>query len=129
MASLPESSAPLYDADRLSAWLEPEDRNNLLRLFLQTADESLTKLKDMAETNPRDDHGLGHELHALKGAAVSVGAMQLATLAKSMELGLKHQGGSDGPMQDKSEFQKALLALQSRLDATRDALSSFLIAP
>jgi HPt (histidine-containing phosphotransfer) domain-containing protein len=129
VASLPESSAPLYDADRLPTWLELEDRNSLLRLFLQTADESLTKLKTMAEANPRDDHGLGQELHALKGAAVSVGAMQLATLAKSIELALKHQGGSNGLLQDKSEFQTALLALQSSLDATRSALSPFLIAP
>jgi HPt (histidine-containing phosphotransfer) domain-containing protein len=128
VASLPESSAPLFDASRLPVWLEPADRHGLLSLFLQTADESLTKLKAMAEANPRDDHALGHELHALKGAAVSVGAMQLATLAKAMESDLKLQSGAQDTRLDKPEFQKALLALQSSLDATRSALSPFLIA-
>lgn len=119
MALHPENQALIFDVARLPAWLEASDRDGLLRLFLQTTDETLGKLTDLASSAASPADALRHEIHALKGAAVSVGAMRLAERCKAWEIAL--------PKQDPSAFQQSLTELRADLDATRLAMQPHLL--
>lgn len=119
MALHPENQAPVFDVGRLPAWLEASDRDGLLRLFLQTTDETLAKLTALASSIPGYAESLRHEIHALKGAAVSVGAMRMAESCKAWEIAL--------PKQDSSDFQKCLSELRADFKATQLAMQPHLL--
>jgi HPt (histidine-containing phosphotransfer) domain-containing protein len=115
----PENQAPVFDVGRLPAWLEASDRDGLLRLFIQTTHETLAKLMPLASSTPNSTEALRHEIHALKGAAVSVGAMRIAERCKAWEIAL--------PKQDPMAFQRSLSELRADFEATQLAMQPHLL--
>jgi HPt (histidine-containing phosphotransfer) domain-containing protein len=119
VAQHPEHFATFLDSTRLPAWLDPKDRSGLLRLFLQSAHETMASLRQGGQADPRGNEALGHLLHGFKGAAMSVGAMPLAAMAKAFENAL--------PELNRPAFHERLDALENCLQATESAIRPYLV--
>ncbi len=82
---MPAVSNAIFDPTRLPPGVEREDLKNLLDLFIESMDDSLKKLEQLAQTCGTDKTLLKHEVHGQKGAAFTVGAMALAEALKTVE--------------------------------------------
>lgn len=100
--SLEGRDALLLDVDKGISYLGGSEENykDILALFAQDGREKICRIAELFEQQKQKEYAI--EVHALKSAAMSVGAVSLSELAKELEAVAK-AGALDGTVQDEHE--------------------------
>ena len=108
-----EAELPLIDRRIMSDWCDDLDREDVLAILARVPDEGSRSLADFAKAITGGDLASARRTaHRLKGMANNLGAVRLAGMARSIELGC----------QSISEVSARLPALEQTLGETLVAL-------
>ncbi len=86
---------PVLNLNRLSTVLNGEERSELFQLFLESAHETLGTLESLGRESPFNSSAARNEMHAFKGACISIGAEKLASLVKLLEIQFRDSAPPD----------------------------------
>ncbi len=92
--------------------LEPEEFTELVELFVETADDDLSKLNAALEAN--DVKQASDAAHSLKGSSGNLGFMEISEVARVVEE--KARGGAIDGLED------SISQLNEKLDVVRKQL-------
>jgi HPt (histidine-containing phosphotransfer) domain-containing protein len=114
--AIAEAGLPLIDQRVMSDWCNDMDKEDVIAVLARVPDEGTRSLADFAKAIAARDLALARRTaHRLKGMANNLGAVRLARMARTIELGC----------QSIDDVSRRMPPLEQTLGETLEALRSY----